>query len=85
MSKPLFRVTVAVLIGLAIVAGVFATVQAASPNTGVMKGRVDLTANDLYYASQQRGASQQLSPYNMNKDQGRHGGCESEGFNSSDY
>jgi hypothetical protein len=85
MSKLLFRVAVAVLTGLVIVAGVFATVEAASTNSGQLNGRIDATAGDPFYASQQRGASLEVLPYNMEGNQGGHGGCESEGFNSDDY
>ncbi|HEY5729336.1 MAG TPA: hypothetical protein VIS72_04750 [Anaerolineales bacterium] len=85
MSKSLFRVAVATLIGLIVIAGVFVTVQAASANSGNIKGRADLTASDSYYSSQQRGASKGLSPYGAEKYEGGHGGCESERIDSNDY
>jgi hypothetical protein len=84
MSKPLSRVAIVVLIGLIIVVGVFATVQAASASSGQLKGRIDATAGDPYYASQQRGASQKLSPYRVENNKGGHG-CESERVNPNDY
>lgn len=84
MSKPLTRVAVVVLISLVIIVGVFATVQAASAKTGQMKGRIDATASDPYYASQQRGGIQAISPYETKNNKGGHG-CESERLDSSDY
>lgn len=84
MSKPMSRIAIALLIGLIIIIGVFATVQAASSGSGSTKGRADLTAYDSYYSSQQRGVSQELSPYGGDKYKEGHGGCESERFDSSD-
>jgi len=85
MSKLMSRAAVAVLIGLIIVIGVFATVQAASPGSGFVKGRLDLTAYDSYYSSQQRGISKELSPYGVDKNKNGHGGCESERVDPNDY
>ena len=87
MTKPLSRVAVAMLIVLIIILGVFFTAQAASASSGAVKGRVDATASDSYFSSQQRGGGAPLlSPYGMDGyHEGGHGGCESEGLNSSDY
>lgn len=85
MSKPLSRVAIALLIGLIIIAGVVISAQAASANTGYLKGRVDMTAGDSYYLNQQRGAAQKLSPYNTNNfNEGYE--CERDkGVSSNDY
>jgi hypothetical protein len=84
MSKPLFRLAVAALIGLIIVVGVFATVQAAPMGSGQLKGRVDATAADPFYASQQRGGFQKISPYQAEGNGDGHG-CESERVDPNDF
>jgi hypothetical protein len=86
MSKLLSRrIPVAVLIGLIIVLGVFITAQAASVNSGSVSGRADVTAGDPYYASQQRGVSQNLSPLSTDFHKGG-GGCNHEvGIDPNDY
>ena len=84
MSKPLTRVSVAVLIGLIIVIGAFATVQAAAVSSGSLEGRVDAAAADPYYAGQQRGISQELSPFAADTYKEGHG-CEGKMLDSNDY
>jgi len=85
MFKPSSRVAVAVLIALIVIVGVFASVQAASASSGSVKGRVDATAGDSYYSSQQRGFSSKLSPYGADNFTGGHD-CQSErGISPNDY
>ncbi|NWG35375.1 MAG: hypothetical protein HXY42_13145 [Chloroflexi bacterium] len=84
MSKPLFRVVAIALIGLVLVAGVFFTAQAASANAGRLSGRPDATAQDPFYAAQQRGGIHSLAPSQMENDKDGHG-CESEKTDPNDF
>ena len=86
MSKPMSRrIAVAVLLGLIIVLGVFITAQAAAVNTGSVGARADVTAGDSYYASQQRGVTQSLSPFSSDFHKGGRG-CEGENWvDAQDY
>jgi len=61
MSKPAVRVIVSVLIGLAILLAVFASVQAASP--GAVRGQTHLTAGLMPDLSHSRGRVISLNEY----------------------
>jgi len=78
MSKPAVRIVFAVLICLAIVAAIFASVQAAS-NAG-------LAADGQNYSRRSSARLQMFDASSFDKPAGSgHGGCEDEGISPSDY
>lgn len=86
MSKPVVRIVIVVLVGIVILAGIFATVQAAGSTAGVMSGNHFLTAGLLADQKHVRESKPQIQPYTM-PEGGEHegdGGCERDGVNSSD-
>jgi len=83
MSKLSVRVIVSILIGLAIVLGIFASVQAASPNAGTRSGSVHVTSGLMPDLSHERSAVQKLQVY-MPQGQGSGHDCNDEGYNPND-
>lgn len=85
MSKPILRIVI-VVVGLIVLAGIFATVQAAASTAGMMNGKQFLTAGLLPDQTHVRQAKTQAQPYFM-PDGGDHegGGCERDGVDSSDF
>lgn len=86
MSKPIIKTALVLLVGLIILAGIFATVQAASSTAGAMSGKHFLTAGLLPDQQHVRESKPQIQPYTM-PEGGEHegdGGCERDGVNSSD-
>ena len=80
MSKPAVRIVLTVLISLAVLAGIFSTVQSAASSVGVKVGQAHVTAGLLPDTSHPRNAPQtlqgsdtQLDPYMKGG-----GGCEDE-------
>jgi hypothetical protein len=86
MSKPVVRISVVLLVGIIILAGIFFTVQAASSTAGVRGGDRFLTAGLLPDQKHVRKSIPQIQPYTV-PEGGYHegGGCERDGVNPSDY
>ncbi len=85
MSKPKVRVVVSLLIGLVIVLGVFASVQAAASRASLSGERAITTAGLLPDTAHVRSTGQNMSSYYydesayQNKGEGQ-GGCERDSF-----
>ena len=85
MSKPVVRIAALLLVGLIVLAGIFATVQAASSTAGVMGGNHFLTAGLLPDQRHVRESKPQIQPYTMPEgERPDGGGCDHEGVDSSD-
>jgi hypothetical protein len=85
MSKPVLRIAVVLIVGIIILVGVFATVQAAASTVGTMRGNHFLTAGLLPDRQHARESKPQLQQYYMQEDFGPGGGCEHDAVDSSDY
>lgn len=85
MSRPVVRIAVVLLVGLIVLAGIYATVQAASSTAGAMNGNHFLTAGLLADQKHVRESKPQIQPYTMPEGEGPGGGCEREGVNPSDF
>lgn len=86
MSKQKIRIVLLLVIGLLILVGVFATVQAASNAVGIARGRAQVTAGLLLDTSHPRDVASPLSLYNADGDEaGHHCHEEEAGINPSDY
>ena len=87
MSKPTIRIMISVLIVLAVLAGVYASVRAAASNAGVAGERAFLTAGLLADTKHVRSAaSPALDTYQSDSyyESGEGGGCEHEMHESPD-
>lgn len=85
MSRPVVRIVILVLVGIVILAGIFATVQAASSKAGVTSGNHFLTAGLLPDQNHVREAKPQIQPYTMPEgERPGGGGCDHEGVNPGD-
>ncbi len=82
MSRQKIRIVFLFVIGAVILAGIFATVQAASSSAGVARGHAQVTAGLLPDLSHPRNVTQPLDTYEGGED--GHG-CHEEGINPSDY
>ncbi len=87
MSKPVVRIAVLLLVGLIVLAGIYATVQAASSTGGAMNGNHFLTAGLLPDQKHVRESKPQIQPYYMpaGEEGPGGGGCEHDGVDSSDF
>ena len=88
MSKPTIRILISVMIVLAVLAGIYASVRAAASNAGVQGNRAFLTAGLLADTKHVRSASSSaLDAYQVQSDsyyESGHGGCEHENHSSPD-
>jgi hypothetical protein len=83
MSRPTFRLLLSVVISLVIVAGVFASVQAASQNAGAASlGRyiINTTLSDAVQARSMTAQQEAFKSYSGSHDSGKRGdhGCKEE-------
>jgi hypothetical protein len=83
MSRPIVRITIVVLVGLVVLAGIYASVQAASSTAGALRGNHFLTAGLLADQKHVRETRPRLQEY-MPEGGRPGGGCEHEGVNPGD-
>jgi hypothetical protein len=84
MSKPRFRILIAVLLSLVLLVGVFSVVQGAALRSGARSGQYFVDAGLMPDMSRQRSAEQAgqaLAPY---YETGKGGGCERDQHSSPD-
>lgn len=85
MSKPVVKIALVLLVGIIILAGIFATVQAAASTAGAINGKHFLTAGLLPDQQHVRESKPQIQPYTMPEGEGPGGGgCERDKINSGD-
>ena len=87
MSKPSTRILLSVIIVLAVLAGIYASVRAAASSAGVYGERAFLTAGLLTDTKHARSASSAtLNTYQSDSyyESGEGGGCEHENSSSAD-
>jgi len=84
MSKRNVRVVFAVLISLAVIVGIYTSVQGASLNAGIRSGQAHVDAGLKPDLNHVRGPVQELQSF-MPQVEGSGHHCDDEGINPSDY